>query len=454
MFELDLTNLQPHARLEDAKAAGRRQAAEKKFRRFRDEQWSTFFELVEPAGKTYLDEILRAVEDIRKVSGLHNYVNLGIGGSALGGEAVLRALLHPLQNELPQREGVLGRYYFPDNVDPETNAALLERLDPRETLLHIASKSGSTAETAAQMMLFLPWLERALGKDEARRRVVVSTDPEKGDLRALVTKQGFRAISIPPGVGGRFSVFGSVGLLPLALFGKDPAKFLEGAAAAAQRCQGIDDNPALELAMNLHAQHVEAHRNIVVLMSYADALAPVGDWFGQLWAESLGKNAAAGSTPVRAVGATDQHSQLQLFMEGPDDKVVLFLRTQEFRSAVKIPPAAVKASSTDYLENHELGELLRVESMATEKALTDGGRPNAALTVTSIDERTVGALLYFLQLVTVYAGALYDVNPFDQPGVEAGKRLTYGYFGRPGFEAEGKTLRDYEARPRVTKKIT
>lgn len=453
MFELDLTNLLPHARLKDAKAAGRRDAAEKRVNQFRDEQWSTFFELVEPAGQAFLEEIERAAEDIRKVSGLHNYVNLGIGGSALGGEAVLRALLHPLQNELPAGEGVLTRYYFPDNVDPETNAALLERLDPRETLLHIASKSGATAETAAQMMIFMPWLERALGKDEARRRVVVSTDPEKGDLRALVNQQGYRAIGIPPGVGGRFSVFGSVGLLPLALFGKSPAKFLAGAAAVAQRCRGVDDNPALDLAMNLYAQHVEARRNIVVLMSYADALAPVGDWFGQLWAESLGKNTVSGSTPVRAVGATDQHSQLQLFMEGPDDKVVLFLRAQSFRAQTNIPAAAVKASSTDYLENRELGELLRVESLATEKALTDGGRPNAALSLTSIDERSLGALLYFLQLATVYAGALYDVNPFDQPGVEAGKRLTYGYFGRKGFEAEGKSLRDYEARPRVATKI-
>lgn len=453
MFELDLTNLQPHARLQDAEAKRRREQAEKRFRQFRDEQWSTFFELVEPAGRKYLDEVLRAADDIRSVPALTNYVNLGIGGSALGGEAVLRALLHPLQNELPTKAGVFGRYYFPDNVDPETNAALLAHLNPAETLLHIASKSGSTAETAAQMTIFLPWLTQALGEAEARRRVVVSTDPEKGDLRPLATKQGYRAINIPPGVGGRFSVFGSVGLLPLALFGKDPKAFLDGAAAAAAHCQGVADNPALELAMNLHAQHVEARRNVVVLMSYADALAPVGDWFGQLWAESLGKNPASGSTPVRAVGVTDQHSQLQLFMEGPDDKSVLFLRTKQFRAEAAIPPAAVKASSTDYLENRTLSELLRVESIATEKALTDNGRPNAALTLDRIDERGVGALLYFLQLVTVYAGALYDVNPFDQPGVEAGKRLTYGYFGRPGYEKDGAELRLYEARPRVVKVV-
>lgn len=453
MFELDLTNLTPPAGLSDTELNRRRRAAEDAVERFRRERWSTFFELVEPAGRAYLGEIQAAAAAVREIPEIRNYVNLGIGGSALGGEAVLRALLHPLQNDLPARAGVVSRYFFPDNVDPETNGALLAMLDPRETVLHIASKSGSTAETAAQMLLFVPWLERALGEAEARRRIVVSTDPEKGDLRALVEKRGYRAIAIPPGVGGRFSVFGSVGLLPLGLFGRDPAAFLDGAAATAARCRGVEDNPALELALRLHGQHADGKRNIVVLMSYADGLAPVGDWFGQLWAESLGKNPQAGSSPVRAVGATDQHSQLQLFMEGPDDKVVLFLRTNRFREDFTLPPAGVKASSTDYLEGKGLAELLKVEALATEKALTDNGRPNAALTLDAVDERSLGALLYFLQLVTVYAGGLYGVNPFDQPGVEAGKRLTYGYFGRPGFEQEGEALRAYLARPRTTLRV-
>lgn len=453
MFEIDLTNLHERTVLDGCALTDRKEAAETRVRKFRDEKWSTFFELVEPAGQAYLQEIQAAAAEIRKVPGLKNFVNLGIGGSALGGEAVLRALLHPLQNEQAQGAGHLSRFYFPDNVDPETNAALLETLDPRETLVHIASKSGSTAETAAQMLVFVPWLEKALGEEEARKRIVVSTDPEKGDLRALVTQRNYRAISIPPGVGGRFSVFGSVGLLPLALFGCDPAAFLEGAAAVAEHCRGIDDNPALELALHLHAQHADDKRNVLVLMSYSDSLAPVGDWFGQLWGESLGKNAQAGSSPVRAVGATDQHSQLQLFMEGPDDKVVLFLRTQAFRKDVALPKASVKASSTDYLEGKGMAELLMVESLATEKALTDSGRPNAALVIDRVNERNLGALLYYLQLVTVYAGALYGVNPFDQPGVEAGKKLTYGYFGRPGFEAEGKALREYIARPRKSIRV-
>jgi glucose-6-phosphate isomerase len=244
-----------------------------------------------------------------------------------------------------------------------------------------------------------------------------------------------------------------VGLLPLTLFGFDAEKFIAGAAAVAARCRGADDNPALDLAVALHAEHVERKRNILVCMSYSDGLAFVGDWFAQLWAESLGKNPQAGSTPTRAVGATDQHSQLQLFMEGPDDKVLLFLRPRRFQAEPKLPQTGGGVSSTAYLQGRTLNELLGVEALATEKALTDAGRPNAAFMFDKVDEESLGALMYFLQLVTVYAAGLYGVDPFDQPGVEAGKRLTYGYFGREGFEAEGEALRAYEKRPRQTRRL-
>ena len=279
-------------------------------------------------------------------------------------------------------------------------------------------------------------------------------DPEKGDLRALARRKGYRTVNIAPLVGGRFSVFGSVGLLPLALFGLDANAFLRGGAKAAARCTGTDDNPALELALALHAQHVDHGRNILVLMSYSDGLAWVGDWFAQLWGESLGKNAKAGSTPVRAVGATDQHSQLQLYLDGPEDKTVLFLRTAGFRSDLAIPAPDVPVPGNAYLVGLKMGELLRVESLATEKALTDRKRPNGVLALDAVNEESLGALLYFLQLVTVYAGALYGVDPFDQPAVEAGKRYAYGYFGRDGYAAEGDALRAFEKRPRKTIKIS
>ncbi len=443
MFSLDMTNLQPSLAAWRGDWHERLARGHEGFLRFRRERLSTFHEAIEPAGRAQVDEILAQAGELR-AAGFTHYVNLGIGGSSLGGEALLRALLHPWQNELPVDSG-FSRYYFPDNVDPETNAGLLDILPAEQTLFHVASKSGSTAETAAQLQICLHWLEARLGREKAARHLVVSTDPEQGDLRRQVRDRGFRAVSIPPGLGGRFSVFGSVGLLPLALFGRDVEAFLGGARDVAARCEQLENNPALELAAALHAQHVLGKRNVLVLFLYSDALSWVGDWFGQLWAESLGKR-GCGSTPVRAVGATDQHSQLQLYMEGPDDKTVLFLRAAGYRAHVDIPRSEPRYGSTGYLMGHSLRELLDVESLATEKALTDNGRPNASLTLDAIDERSLGGLLYFLQLVTVYAGALYGVNPFDQPGVEAGKRATYGWFGREGFAEQGDALRAWAAR--------
>ena len=450
MFELDVSNLESD--VTSSTLERRREDTHRKFETFKAEGWSTFFELVEPSGRPYLDEVLQVAEGIKQNRDLTHFLNLGIGGSSLGGEALMRALTHPYQNEGPLGEG-FSRYYFPDNVDPDTNAGLLDILPAEKTLVHIASKSGSTAETAAQMLFFHEWLTRELGAERVADHLVVSTDPKSGDLRGLVDSRGYRSITIPPGVGGRFSVFGSIGVLPLALFGLDVEKFMAGAQSVAARCRGSEDNPALDLALKLHAQHVDAGRNVLVFMSYSDALAQIGDWFRQLWSESLGKNPSSGSTPLSAVGATDQHSQVQLFMEGPDDKVVLFLRTAGFRNELVLPDSELRTGSTEYLMGRSMNELLAVESRATEKALTDAGRPSGVLTLDRIDEESLGALLYFLQLVTVYAGAAYDVNPFDQPGVEAGKRLTYGYFGRSGFAEEGKALHEYEKRARTVTRI-
>lgn len=452
MLAVDLTNLQPALEPFYLQLAGRRAAAYAQVETFRRTRTSTFFEMVEESGRPYANEVKHVAGEILAQGGLTHYVNLGIGGSSLGGEAVLRALAHPFANECVSSGRFFSHYYFPDNVDPEVNAGLLDILPAERTLFHIASKSGSTAETAAQMLVYIHWLEQRLGREAARRHIVVSTDPEQGDLRGFVRDRGYRSLNIPPTVGGRFSVLGSVGLLPLALFGYDVDRFLEGGRRVADTCRE-PDNPALDLALALHAQHVNAQRNVLVWFGYSDTLAFVGDWFVQLWAESVGKAGRAGSTPLRAIGATDQHSQLQLFMEGPDDKVILFLRVKQPRRDIPIPTTDLRAGSTGYLMGHSLGELLAIESLATEKSLTDAGRPNAALILDQVDEASLGACFYYLQLVTVYAGALYEVNPFDQPGVEAGKRLTYGYFGRSGYEREGENLRAYLSRPRLVKPI-
>jgi glucose-6-phosphate isomerase len=372
---------------------------------------------------------------------------LGTGGSALGMRALCTALRPPAWNEWGEdkRDG------FPtltilENVDPVTVLAALDRLDPRHTLVNVISKSGGTAETLAQYLIVRQWLEQAVGEADARRHLVITTDPEVGPLRAIATRDQITAFEVPPDVGGRFSVLTAVGLLPAALLGIDIEELVAGAADAVEEAnaEALDQNPAaLWAALQWQAQHARA-ANIHVLMPYSDRLRDLGEWFRQLWAESLGKRVDRegrevfrGPTPVMAVGATDQHSQVQLFMEGPFDKTITFVRVLETVQLLDIPREArgekrevdSPESSFNYLIGHTLGELLDAEFLATREALRSAGRMSTTIELDAVTPRSVGRLLMFFQCATGFAGAWYGVNPFDQPGVELGKVLTRKAFG-------------------------
>jgi glucose-6-phosphate isomerase len=239
-------------------------------------------------------------------------------------------------------------------------------------------------------------------------------------------------------VGGRFSALSAVGLLPAAAAGADVVELLAGAAAMEARCRtpATSENPALLYAAALHLMDRRKGRHIHVLMPYADALRDTGDWFVQLWAESLGKRSEVGPTPFRAVGATDQHSSMQLMMEGPHDKVVTFVRVAQPRADVSIVVPQIYAGYAEiaYLHGHTMGELIEAERRASEAALRRAGRPTVSIELPRLDAHAMGELLMLLELATAYAGGLYGVNAFDQPGVEAGKRYAQGLLGRPGFE--------------------
>jgi glucose-6-phosphate isomerase len=371
-------------------------------------------------------------------------VVLGIGGSGLGAIALRDALLGPYWNQRSDED----RDHFPrlhvvDNPDPFTFRSLLERVDPARTLFNVISKSGATAETMAQYLAVRARVEEAVGEDKARGHFLFTTDPAEGALRQIGEAEGVPMLPVPENVGGRFSVLSPVGLLPAAVCGVDVHALLAGAAAMEARCTTglFADHPAGVLASLLHRADTEQGRPIHVLMPYADRLRPLAFWFQQLWAESLGKarhvdgtEAATGPTPLASVGATDQHSLLQLFMEGPQDKVVLFVSVSDPQAEVEIPQRYPEIPALSYLGGHSLGELLGTERRATEEALRLAGRPNATLHLPRVDEASLGQLLMLLQIATVYAGALYGVNPLDQPGVELGKRLTYGLMGKEGVE--------------------
>lgn len=367
---------------------------------------------------------------------------LGIGGSALGPIALRTALCPPRWNELtPAQRGGYPRLHVLDNVDPATIGATLTRLDLSRTLVLVVSKSGGTVETMAQYLIVREALARAVGEENARQHLVLVTDPQVGALRRLAREEGIPAVEIPANVGGRFSVLSPVGILPAALIGIDVRALLAGAAHTTQAAQHPDLSANLPGAFAVLQWLADSGhgRSVQVLMPYADPLRDLALWFVQLWAESLGKlrpdGSSVGPTPLPAVGATDQHSQVQLFMEGPKDKTVTFIAVKGRESHGPIPARHSDIPELGYLGGHTLGELIDIEQRATAGALAARGRFNATLSVDAIDAWHLGALLQSFALATAYAGELYGVNAFDQPGVELGKQFAYAMLGRAGSDA-------------------
>ncbi|MGH7619426.1 MAG: glucose-6-phosphate isomerase [Gemmatimonadaceae bacterium] len=293
-------------------------------------------------------------------------VVLGIGGSALGPIALRTALLEPQWNSLSASErGGRPRLHVLDNVDPRTIAALLDRLDLARSIFVVTSKSGGTAETMAQYLVIRDRLNQTV--KNAPDHIVFVTDPKKGALREISNAEGIPAVDIPANVGGRFSVLTPVGVLPAALVGMDTAQLLAGAGDLAARCQSdaLAENLAGVFGSLEFLADTKLGRHIHVLMPYSDPLRDMADWFVQLWAESLGKHrqsgdAGVGPTPLGALGATDQHSKVQLFMEGPGDKTVAFIAVDEGGPDVTIPKLHADVKELGYLGGHRLGELLSI----------------------------------------------------------------------------------------------
>ncbi|HWV38692.1 MAG TPA: hypothetical protein VN033_09490 [Vulgatibacter sp.] len=350
-----------------------------------------------------------------------NVVVLGIGGSSLGAKSAVAALGGPFRDLLPRERRQGARVFFPDNSDPDTFASLLDCIDLGSTCFLAITKSGGTAETLSQLMI----VRERLGESRLAQQLVAITDPETGALRQLAREQGWRTLPVPPDVGGRYSVLSAVGLTPIAAAGFDAAALCRGAAAMRRRCESptLRENPALLLAA-IHHAFDRRGRRVHVLFPYSDALREFGDWFVQLWAESLGKSEEAGPTPLRAVGATDQHSLLQLLMEGPQDKLVTFLAVEEPVADVAIPPVWSDRPAFELLAGRSLGGLLDAERRGTTAALAQAGRPSLTLRLPRVDAQALGELYFLWEAATAFAGTLYGVDPFDQPGVEASKRLT------------------------------
>lgn len=383
---------------------------------------------------------------VRKLRGkTNNLVVLGIGGSALGNIA-LQAALNPITyNLMPRKLRGGPRLFVLDNVDPQFVGDTLEevrRYDPhlKHTIINVISKSGETAETAAQFIIARDMLKSVLGPDYARQIVAV-TDPAKGTMRQICDAEGFATLPVPEGVGGRFSVLSPVGLFSAAMCGIDINALLDGAAEMDQRCSSPNSmkSPAAILAFLL-IEFTKRGKSNHVMMPYCNALYLLADWFRQLWAESLGKRVDkngkevfAGATPIKALGTTDQHSQVQLYREGPNDKVFGFLEVEQFARDLPIP-SGVDVDSLRYLQGATLGQLLNAEKKATEFALVESQRPNFTIRFPRLNAHAVGQFIQLWEITTAYAGLMLNIDAYDQPAVETGKVATFGLMGRAGYE--------------------
>ncbi len=390
-------------------------------------------------------DILATARDIRKK--FDYFVVLGIGGSALGPIMAFNALCHLHYNDLPKSKRKGPKFYVEDNVDPVRMKELLDVIDVKKTCFNVISKSGATSETMTQYLIIADLLEKA--GENVKEHVVFTTDASRGNL-VKISKElgGVKSFVLGDGVGGRFSELSPVGLLPAAVLGIDIKLLLKGAAYMDKLCRTPDfkKNPAL-VSATLQYIAMQEDKNIGVMMPYSDNLKYLADWYAQLWAESLGKNVTldgkpcnVGQTPVKSLGVTDQHSQVQLYTEGPYDKVVTFLSVGSYKEKSPIPHGCEDIPDVAFLGGHTMEELIQAENKATAYALTKAGRLNYTINVPEINEFTLGQLLYYFELQTAYAGAMLNIDTFNQPGVEAGKKATFALLGKPGYEGQRAEL--------------
>lgn len=406
--------------------------------------------------KETVEDIIATAKEIKKR--FDNFVVLGIGGSALGPTAVFQALCHLRHNELPRSKRKFPKLYVEDNVDPERMAALLDVIDLEKTVFNVITKSGATSETMSQYLIITDMLKARFG-DKAKEHMIATTSESRGNLIKLAQKEGLKTFYIPDGVGGRFSELSPVGLLPAAVVGIDIKAMLSGAAYMDKICMRKDlkKNPALLSAL-LQYLAMKKGKNISVMMPYADSLKYIADWYCQLWAESLGKAADkngnpafTGQTPVKALGVTDQHSQVQLYREGPFDKVITIIGVEKFRNEVEISRGCEEFPDVNFLCGHTMGELINTERVATEYALATAGRLNHTILLPEVNAFTVGELLYMFEMETAFCGEMLGIDTYNQPGVEGGKNATYALFGRKGYE---QTLKEMQSAPAKQEKYT
>ena len=394
-----------------------------KFKKTIDDPSYGFFHLT--SDESQISDVKKVYE---KFSSKKYFIQVGIGGSALGPQMLVDSLQKNFERE----------FLFFDNVDSDYIYNQLNRIkDPKDALFYIVSKSGGTAETISLFSIAMNWLkENGIDESEFANYFILCTDPIKGDLRELANEKNFITLEVPSNVGGRFSVLTAVGLLPAIFAGIDIDGLYSGANKIKEEMlkSNVGENPLLQSAA--HLSYLLDHKDIsqTVIMPYSSKLKTMAFWFVQLWAESLGKirednGTHVGLTPVPAYGATDQHSQVQLFMEGPRDKCILFIEVKNKEHNFNLA-SDIEKSSFNKLKSYNLNQLLEAEFQGTLKALQENQRDFIHLEISRNDEESLGALILFFEGLTALMGQHLMIDPFNQPGVELGKVYAYEYLKR------------------------
>lgn len=380
-----------------------------------------------------------ALEDIaKKCKKMKDFVVLGIGGSALGVSLLKNALVDSINVKTKTKVTVC------DNIDADKFLTMLDNLDLKKTMFNVITKSGSTSETLSQMLLVI---DRYKKKRIDYKSHMIVTTTEGNALWNWATTEGLPLLSIPKGAGGRYSVLSSVGLLPARVMGIDIRELLNGAKKAREMSFKNDDSNIAYTCAYINNAYLKKGMSNLVAMPYSDRLALLPDFFAQLWAESLGKKfnrqkevVNAGQTLIKSIGVTDQHSQLQLYSEGPKDKLIMFFRVENGMKDEKIETSL---PFTSHLTGKTLRTLLDYEYNATAYSLSSLDRPNYTIALDKINEFTLGELIFTLEMMTAFMGEMLDVDAYDQPGVELSKLYTKAMLGVKVEQQTAKEIKSY-----------
>jgi glucose-6-phosphate isomerase len=387
-----------------------------------------------PELKEDVESAVRMANSVRRK--FKTLVVVGIGGSDLGARALIKALYSEARG--------MKVVFLGANTDPDEITLALKNIDWTKTAINVISKSGDTIEPMSTFLILRDRLIREVGVKDHAKHVIATTDRVKGTLRTISEREGYRTLPVPDKIGGRYSALTPVGLFPAACAGLDVSGLISGAKQVRDRFvkESVEESMPLMFAGLQHDAYFRGGR-ITVLMPYAECLREFGFWFRQLWAESLGKKhdraglmMRVGFTPVAALGATDQHSQIQLYNEGPADKTVTFIEVEKFSSDITVPEGYPDLDGVAYMSGHKMSGIIHAEREATARSLSKSGRPNATIFMPEVSAETVGGLMMGFMIATAAAAELLEVNAYDQPGVEEGKRAMYALLGREGYSLD------------------